>query len=122
MSSTSMSSASTEQAPADPHLEPDDMERVTPEHPLGVGQQCFKCGAYNDLDAETCWSCSQPLTETPAATESTDMQWQADTSLPTNDQSQMGAGVLAESQPQIGGIMDTTMSEDTLETEDRPES
>lgn len=44
------------------------------EHPLGVGQQCFKCGAYNDLEAGTCWHCSSDLThsmvETPGVVES----------------------------------------------------
>ena len=46
----------------------------SPEHPVGVGQQCFKCGAYNDIDAETCWNCSEKLThsmtETPGVVES----------------------------------------------------
>jgi hypothetical protein len=44
------------------------------EHPLGVGQQCFKCGAYNDFEAESCWNCSSELTrsvaETPGVVES----------------------------------------------------
>lgn len=44
------------------------------EHPIGIGQQCFKCGAYNELEAQTCWNCSAELThtavETPGVVES----------------------------------------------------
>lgn len=43
-------------------------------HPIGIGQQCFKCGAYNELEAESCWNCSSELsrtaTETPGVVES----------------------------------------------------
>ena len=31
------------------------------EHPVGVGKQCAMCGAYNELDATTCWQCSREL-------------------------------------------------------------
>lgn len=44
------------------------------EHPLGIGQQCFKCGAYNEVGAATCWNCDAELsstaTETPGIVES----------------------------------------------------
>jgi uncharacterized OB-fold protein len=53
-------------------------EEYTPpfddEHPLGIGQQCFKCGAYNEIESQTCWNCSSDLTnsvaETPGIVES----------------------------------------------------
>jgi hypothetical protein len=50
------------------------------EHPLGIGQQCFKCGAYNEVESQTCWNCSSELprsaVETPGIVESV---------LPTED-------------------------------------
>jgi hypothetical protein len=42
----------------------DAMPPFNDEHPIGVGQQCFKCGAYNELDAQICWNCSEELTPT----------------------------------------------------------
>jgi hypothetical protein len=48
---------------------PEEMPPFNDEHPIGVGQQCYKCGAYNDLEAETCWNCGEELSramvETP---------------------------------------------------------
>jgi hypothetical protein len=38
-----------------------DTSPASAEHPVGVGKQCALCGAYNDLEAETCWHCSRPL-------------------------------------------------------------
>jgi hypothetical protein len=44
------------------------------EHPIGIGQQCFKCGAYNEVEADVCWNCSSELSrtavETPGVVES----------------------------------------------------
>lgn len=44
------------------------------EHPLGTGQQCFICGAYNDVEEKNCWNCSTELThsmvETPGIVDS----------------------------------------------------
>jgi hypothetical protein len=51
------------------------------EHPLGIGQQCFKCGAYNEVESQTCWNCSSDLSnsvvETPGIVESV---------MPTDDE------------------------------------
>lgn len=47
---------------------PDEMPPFNAEHPLGVGQQCYKCGAYNDLEAESCWNCGETLTHSMAET------------------------------------------------------
>ena len=52
----------------------EEMPPFNEEHPLGVGQQCTKCGAYNDLEADACWNCgteiSHSMTETPGIVES----------------------------------------------------
>jgi hypothetical protein len=75
----------------------DEMPPFNDEHPLGVGQQCFTCGAYNDLEAETCWNCSKELTptmvETPGIVESVQPVGTGETAegIPTGETTETGS-------------------------------
>jgi hypothetical protein len=46
----------------------EDLPPFDDEHPIGVGEQCFNCGAYNQPEAQTCWNCSSDLTHAAAQT------------------------------------------------------
>lgn len=46
----------------------EDLPPFDDEHPIGVGEQCFNCGAYNQPETQTCWNCSSDLTHAAAQT------------------------------------------------------
>ena len=73
------------------------------EHPIGIGQQCFKCGAYNELEAQTCWNCSSELTnsavETPGVVESIQPADDVSSSGTTADAGAGGSGSSGGARP-----------------------
>lgn len=84
--SSTAGTATAVQAPSDATGAEDYTPPFNDEHPLGIGQQCFKCGAYNEIEAQTCWNCSSELprsaVETPGIVESV-LPTEGDETLPS---------------------------------------